>query len=506
MKIDNPPIQCDVFVYGSTPGGIAAALEAARGGLKVILACPKMHLGGMAASGLCTTDAVRRHLFGALVGEFVERVRNYYLKILGENSPEYKLCHDGWYYEPSVAEICFNEMLEYESTNLSCLKGQFLQSVKTEQGAIKTVSLANKKNEITCIAARVYIDGTYEGDLAASAGVPYRVGRESREEFGESLAGIHYMNWRTGREIITELSGDASPAIQSFCARSIITDDPAHLVKIEKPASYDLHLQDYIPILGDFKSARVKSVDDIVMGALLPGRKQEINGHIEALTSLNCPGVSWEYPEAGYKLREELDKFHVEHAAGLLYFLQNDPHVPSEIASHLRKFGLHDEEFKDNNNWPWQIYVRQGRRIKGRAVITQHNFIVNPETGRTPEVEGAVALGEHSFDIHPCHDRRYSRDSFAEGVLWYPAKDKGPAQPGQIPYGALLPVNFDNLIVPVAMSCTHIAMSVLRMEPVWMTTGQIAGAAAVFAVEKNCSPAGLDPHIITRKLNIRNTP
>ena len=63
MKIDNPPIQCDVFVYGSTPGGIAAALEAARGGLKVILACPKMHLGGMAASGLCTTDAVRRHLF-----------------------------------------------------------------------------------------------------------------------------------------------------------------------------------------------------------------------------------------------------------------------------------------------------------------------------------------------------------------------------------------------------------------------------------------------------------
>src|SRR6185437_5848350 len=76
------------------------------------------------------------------------------------------------------------------------------------------------------------------------------------------------------------------------------------------------------------------------------------------------------------------------------------------------------------------------------------------------------------------HDRRFAVDGFMEGVLWYPKKAFGPAQPGQVPYGALVPRTVDNLLVPVALSSTHIAMSVLRMEPVWMTTGQVAGLAA----------------------------
>lgn len=62
-------------------------------------------------------------------------------------------------------------------------------------------------------------------------------------------------------------------------------------------------------------------------------------------------------------------------------------------------------------------------------------------------------------------------------VTWYPKKAFGPAQPGQISYDVMLPKDVDNLLLPVAMSSTHIAMSVLRIEPMWMTTGQIAGLA-----------------------------
>ena len=118
-----------MFVYGSTPGGVAAAVEAARRGCRVILACPKTHAGGMAASGLSTTDAVRREMFGGLVAEFIDGVvAEYRRKLGGEGSPEWKLIQDGWFYEPSVAERVFDRMLgaEAEAGVSSSVRGHHL--------------------------------------------------------------------------------------------------------------------------------------------------------------------------------------------------------------------------------------------------------------------------------------------------------------------------------------------------------------------------------------------
>lgn len=497
------PESCDTFVYGSTPGGIAAAVEAARRGDRVVLACPKKSPGGMAASGLSTTDAVRRHLFGGLVLEFIGKVRDRYRQILGDDPQQWKLVHDGWYYEPSVAEYVFRDMLAAEEARLRWLPGLWLRTATVEGARITSVELEDSAGKTVSYRARTFIDGTYEGDLAARAKVPYRVGREGRDEYGESKAGIHYMNWRTGQQIQTADTGEPSIAIQAFCTRSIFTDDPAHRIPIEKPATYDEHLQDYLPLIDDFKSGRRRGWG---WGTPLPHRKYQMNGDIEGLTSLNCPGANWGYPEADQHHRRRLDEFHRDHAAGLIYFLQHDEHIPLEVRQKIEKIGLHDQEFVNDGHWPWQLYVRQGRRIEGRAIVTQHNFTVDPRTGRTPPVDQTIALGEHSFDVHPCHDRRFAIDGFMEGVLWYPKKAAGPAQPGGIPYGAMLPKRIDNLLVPVAMSSTHVAMSVLRMEPVWMTTGQVAGLAAVTAREKGCDVAQLDPTPLPQILKIQTAP
>jgi hypothetical protein len=296
------------------------------------------------------------------------------------------------------------------------------------------------------------------------------------------------MNWRTGTQILTPDTGEPSPAIQAYCARSIFTVDQEKLVPIEKPASYEQHLQDFLPLLDDFAGGRLKGFG---YGEPLPRQKYQLNGSIDWLTSINCPGISWPWPEAERHHRARL---------------QQEPRVPGPVREQWRKAGLHRDEFVDNGHWPWQIYVRQGRRIEGRARVTQHNFTVDPKTGRTPPVEHAIALGEHSFDIHPCHDRRFAQDGFMEGVLWYPKKALGPAQPGQVPYGAMLPQKVDNLLVPVALSSTHIAMSVLRMEPLWMTTGQVAGLAAATAKETGRDVAQLDPDELPRKLKIKVDP
>ncbi|MFK8113134.1 MAG: FAD-dependent oxidoreductase [Rubripirellula sp.] len=490
----------DTFVYGSTPGGIAAAVEAARRGERVVLACPKRNPGGMAASGLCTTDAVRRHLFGGLVLEFIQGVREQYSRILGKNEKQLRLTRDGWFYEPSVAEAVFRAMIEREE-RITWLPDCWLDECKTDERRIQSVTL-DQQGAAIVVKARTFIDGTYEGDLAAKANVKYRVGREGRDEYGESKAGIHYMNWRTGQQIMTPDTGEPSLAIQAFCTRSIFTNKPEHLIPIEKPDTYEQHLTDLLPLREDFRSGRIKRWG---RGTELPRSKYQMNGSITGLTSTNCPGINWAYPEADRQHRQRLDDFHRDHIASLIWFLQHDDSVPKGVRNYMLGIGLHDEEFVDNGHWPWQLYVRQGRRIEGRAIITQHNFTPDPKTGKTPIVEGAVAMGEHSFDVHPCHDRRFLVEGYMEGVLWYPKKADGPAQPGQIPYGALLPKLIDNLLVPVAMSCTHVAMSVLRMEPVWMTTGQIAGLAAAEAHQQNCDVASLDPAPLPKTLGIQTS-
>ncbi|HEX4149866.1 MAG TPA: FAD-dependent oxidoreductase, partial [Pirellulales bacterium] len=476
----------------------------ARGGCRVVLACPKNHAGGMAASGLSTTDAVRRELFGGLMLEFIDGVRQEYRRTLGgESSAEWKLIHDGWFYEPSVAEKVFDRMLQREGQRLDFRRQHHLLSAQASDGRVREVLLETGTGARVRIVADTFIDGTYEGDLAAAAKVPYRVGREGRDEHGESLAGIHYMNWHTGQQIMTSDTGEPSLAIQAFCARCVFTDDPKKLVPFEKPATYEQHLPDLLPLLDDYASKRLRSQ---TLGTPLPGRKFQLNGSIDRMTSLNCPGVSWSWPEAQRYHRERLERFHIDHAASFAWFLQHEPRVPEKIRELWKPVGLHRDEFTDNGHWPWQIYVREGRRVEGRAIVSQHNFIVDPRTGRTPRVEQPIALGEHSFDVHPCHDRRFAVDGFMEGVLWYPKKALGPAQPGQVPYGAMLPKQLDNLLVPVALSSTHIAMSVLRMEPLWMTTGQIAGRAAVVAKEQGTAVARLDPMSLPSELGIRVEP
>ncbi len=493
--------ECDVFVYGSTASGVAAAVESARRGCSVVLACPQRHPGGMPASGLSTTDVRQRELYGGFVSEFVQAVRNEYLRTLGESSPAWPLVKDGWFYEPVVAERVFERFMEAQPT-LQYWRGHYLASASVAAGRVAAVELDDPRGRRVRVTARTFIDCTYEGDLAAAAGVPYRVGREGRAEYGESLAGIFYMDHRkTLRPLDVPGMGAPSHAIQAYCARCIVTTDPGKLVPIEKPVAYELHRPTLLPLLEDLAAGlRLRT-----LGAPLPGRKFQMNGQISLGTSLNCPGVSWGWPEADRAHRAALERFHLEHAASYLWFLQHEPRVPPALREFWRAVGLHREEFADNGHWPWQIYVRQGRRIEGRELITQHNFIFDEKQGRTPKVRHPIGVADYMFDVHPCQDRRSAVGGMLEGVIWYPNR-KGPARAGQVPFGAMLPRHLDNLLVPVALSSTHIGMSVLRMEPVWMTTGQIAGLAAAEAKAAGIAVATIDPAPLPAKLGLEVDP
>jgi hypothetical protein len=72
--------------------------------------------------------------------------------------------------------------------------------------------------------------------------------------------------------------------------------------------------------------------------------------------------------------------------------------------------------------------------------------------------------------------------------------------PGQIPFRSLLPPNFDNLLVPVCVSSTHVAWQAIRLEATWMHIAESAAIAAALAIQRRQSPADLDTEQLLRIL------
>ena len=182
------PLKADVIVYGATPGGFCAAIAAAREGAEVILLEPTDHIGGLNTGGLSFSDSnqtVRSTVMG-LFDEWHTRIEKDYAD-RGITLP-YKVSvkdQSKWTYEPHVAMRVTRQMLD--EAGVKVLPEQRLQSVQKAGTQIKEL-VTNRGH----FAAQVFVDGTYEGDLMAAAGVSWTIGREGKAEYGESLAGKRY--------------------------------------------------------------------------------------------------------------------------------------------------------------------------------------------------------------------------------------------------------------------------------------------------------------------------
>ena len=167
-----------------------------------------------------------------------------------------------------------------------------------------------------------------------------------------------------------------------ICARCVFTTDPAKLIPFAKPETYEQHLPDLLPLLEDFASGRIRNRS---LGSPLANLKWELNGSIDQLTSLNCPGVNLNWPEASRAHRANLEKFHLNHAASYVWFLQNEPRVPERVRRLWATAGLHREEFADNQHWPWQIDVARGGALKAGPRLRSGTSSSIPRSTGLPE-------------------------------------------------------------------------------------------------------------------------
>lgn len=500
----------DLVVYGGTPAGIAAAVTASRAGASVVILEPTRWIGGMVTGGLSRTDVGKQQTIGGFPREFFARA--------AAAKPDTPM----WYAEPSVNLATFQAMLK--EAGVKVITGQSLQGVVKEGTRIISLTTADG----TVHRGAMFIDASYEGDLMAAAKVSYTVGRESRAQYGESLAGYHPMPIRprtvevmesdcpsiggTGPSYIhgTPVSlsglddkdrpifgvfpapmlqpGDADHRLQSYNFRLCVTQRADLLVPFPKPATYDPSRYELLlRLIQAFPGIRFGRIFHV--GTTSHG-KYDLNA--QGLFSTDYPGANYAYPDGDAATRARIWQDHTDFIQGMLWFLGHDERVPAALREQTLSWGLCRDEFADNGHWPYALYIREGRRLIGGHVMTQYDL--QTEIFK----DDSVAMGSFLIDCHIVQ-----RILAEDGTV----RDEGsfqdtPVLPYQIAYRSLTPRRAEctNLLVPVCLSASHIAYCSIRMEPVYMALGQACGLAAVQALQAKADVQAIDVAALQKQL------
>lgn len=484
-------VKSDIAVYGGTPCGIAAALAATRFGGSVVLIAAGKHLGGMMTSGLSITDLRFPSAFGGVFACFKREVLGYYIKRYGRDSKQVADSNGGLWFEPHVAEEVFEQMLS-SVENVRVFREQRLIEAQCRQGQVCSVIFEDRatgKRE-RC-EARVFIDASYEGDLAALAGVEYRIGRESREDFWEPYAGKVFLK-NPGLQLLPGSTGEGDGRIQAYNYRLCLTTREDIRVPFYRPERYDR--EEYLPLLELHRQGRIQTIRDVIRLAPIPNGKYSANNR-PIVRSLDLPEENTDYPEADDEGRARIIQRYRDYTLGLLWFLRTDPGLSRDFRKDAEQWGFCADEFADNGYLPYEVYVREARRIVGRKTFTAHDVFLEPGKDRTPVHEDSVAVADYHVDSHIVHRAKPGWPQMEGHVYLRPI-----SKPAQVPFGIMLPEAVEGLLVPGAVSATHLGFSVLRMEPAWMALGQAAGTAARLALELGVLPSEVPVKLLQRRL------
>lgn len=498
----------DVIVYGSTPGGFCAAIAAAREGASVILLEPTDHVGAMNTGGLSHCDSnqmVRSTLMGLFDEWHTRVVKDYTDRGLKAPYNPAKKDQSRWTFEPHVAMRVTTRMLD--EAGVTVLTERYLTSVTKEGPRIN--SLVTKNGTFN---ARVFVDGSYEGDLMAAAGVEWTIGREGRDEYGESLAGKQYPKKKMNINgfddagkllpLITTDDAGADDAgdrnIMTYSFRLCLTTDSKNRVPMPKPDNYNATrfevIRRYLKAGGNsvgFDAYALPANQIVGLGTLpLPNKKFDGNNSIGRQFSTGLVGGANEWHSADEAERKKIWESHKQYTLEFIHFLTTDPAVPQAIRDQYAKFGLCKDEFASYDHFSPSLYVRESRRMKGMYVIRQKDIL------KEPKKDDPIAISSFPIDSHDVQ-RIALKDGgvINEGTI-FPVRNQKLRQgyAYHVPYRSVLPKpdQCDNLLVPVALSCTHVGISSLRIEGAWMVIGQGTGVAAALAAKDDVAVQDLE--------------
>jgi FAD dependent oxidoreductase len=465
----------DVAVYGATAAGVAAAVAARAAGARAVLVEPGAHIGGMVSGGLSWTDVGDVRVLGGFARRFYAAVARHYDAALWQvKGPE-----------PHLAE----EVL-----------ASFLDGIDVRLGTTDVPDAA------------VYVDASYEGDLMARLDVPYAVGRESRELYGEAWAG-RQPAYRPGKHNFSvplspfaddgsllpfirapeldergwpaERLGEGDGGLQAYAFRVCLTHREANRIPFAEPVGYDA--AEFELLRRYLASADVEARDLLgLVPDLLPNGKCDANS-IGPFSLNVLDGSNRAYPDGDDATQARVRERHLGYTQRFLFYLANDapPHIRTEVA----RWGLCADEFADAGGWPHQLYVRDARRMLGEYVLRESDLL------RGRRHDDIVALGSYNIDIREVERTwRYLPEYSATPGVFNEGYLSLTVPPYAIPYRSLTPRrdDADDLLVAVCVSASHVAFGSVRMEPTLMLLGHAAGLAAGQAARREVAVQDVD--------------
>lgn len=502
---------CDVLVYGATPGGLSAALAASREGASVVVIEPTKWIGGMVTGGLASTDVGNEKVIGGIAREFFTRA--------AAGKPGTPM----WFAEPQVNMATFQAMLQ--EAKVRVITDRKLKAISRDGNRVDSLMASDGIR----YEAKVFIDATYEGDLLARAGVSYIIGRESRDAYGEPLAGfqpaplrprtveqmaqdspsiggpkgaLNYVHGTPAKIPALDVAGLPLPGVrsrwsevgdgdsrtQAYNFRVIVTRTTENRLPFPKPAHYDAARYELLSrLIAAFPGIRFSKL--VYLGPIANG-KFDANA-IGLVVGTDHVGANYSYPDGDEKTRAQIWQDHIDYVQGFFWFLANDPKVPADLRAQASEWGLARDEFTDNDHWPYALYVREARRMIGEYVMRQEDctqHLTKPDS---------IGMGSFIMDSHAVQ-RLVDHD----GSVIDEGNFDVPVRPYQIPYRSLIPqrAQCENLLVPVCLSASHVAYGSIRMEPQFMILGQACGLAAVQALRTQKAVQDIDVAALQAKL------
>ena len=443
------------------------------------------HVGGLSTSGLNRDEGehMDRSTFGGLSDRFT-------IEAAKRSGSETEYAEGARIWQSHIAEQVFLDMLK--EAGVPIRYEQLLEKVEKTGARITKLQVRGG----TVYQAKVFIDATYEGDLMAAAGVSYTVGREARDTYDESKAGVRYMDEKIkvspydedGNLLFGIMPGkqpaEFSASEHPICynVRLNLTSDKQNMAPIGRPWNYDPKQHELLARC--IEEGHLKNLKQIIALYKMPGsQKGECNNRQFSYVSMSIPGAQTAWAEASFEEREKIHQQYRDYTHGMLWFLKTDERVPAKMRDEMATYGFCKDEWKDNDHWPWYLYIRAARRMKGPYILTLSDVTEKRKK------EDVIHIGSHYIDSH--HVTRYAvdRDHFInEGRMW---------QEGvtfDIPYRTITPraAECTNLLVPVCVSASNVAFAAIRLEPTWMHLGEVSGMAAALSLDEGVNVQDID--------------